>query len=119
MQSTTIIAFDQRVATTVAPVLLPGIGSRPTGVTRPSQERKLSFSTKGVVAQAPLKEGDAVKTGQVILVQDDVIDKKELERLELNANSNARVEAAEGAYGPSRFSLGGMERWMQHASRQR
>ena len=65
------------------------------GVTRPSQERKLSFSTQGVVAQAPLKEGDVVKAGQVIIVQDDVIDKKELERLELTANSNARVEAAE------------------------
>jgi len=66
-----------------------------SGVTRSSQERKLSFSTQGVVAQAPSKEGDAVKSGQVILVQDDVIDKKELERLELQANSNARVEAAE------------------------
>jgi multidrug efflux pump subunit AcrA (membrane-fusion protein) len=65
------------------------------GVTRPSQERKLSFPSQGVVAQAPLKEGDAVKAGQTILVQDDVIDKKELERLELTANSNARIEAAE------------------------
>src|SRR4051812_22127335 len=60
-----------------------------SGVSRPSQERKLSFSTPGVVAQAPLKEGDVVKAGQVIIVQDDVIDKKELERLELTANSNA------------------------------
>lgn len=66
-----------------------------SGVTRPSEERKLSFSTQGVVAQAPVKEGDAIKAGQVILVQDDVIDKKELERLELTANSKARVEAAE------------------------
>ncbi|MBC8108588.1 MAG: HlyD family efflux transporter periplasmic adaptor subunit [Anaerolineae bacterium] len=65
------------------------------GVTRPSQERKLSFSTQGVVAQAPVKEGDLIKTGEIILVQDDVIDKKELDRLELTANSTARVEAAE------------------------
>jgi multidrug efflux pump subunit AcrA (membrane-fusion protein) len=65
------------------------------GVTRPSKESRLSFSTQGVVAQAPVKEGERVKAGQVILVQDDVIDKQELERLELTANSKARVEAAE------------------------
>jgi multidrug efflux pump subunit AcrA (membrane-fusion protein) len=65
------------------------------GITHPSQERKLSFSTPGVVAQAPLKEGDVVKNGQVILVQDEEIDKKELERLDLTAHSQARIEAAE------------------------
>lgn len=75
------------------------------GVTRPSQERKLSFSTQGIVAQAPVKEGDAVKAGQVILVQDDVLDKKELERLELTANSNARVEAAQADLGVKQAKL--------------
>jgi multidrug resistance efflux pump len=50
---------------------------------------------QGIVARAPVKEGDRIKAGDVILVQDEVIDRKELERLELNANSNARIEAAE------------------------
>lgn len=86
------------VALTAAPAFSQSQSPRSNevgGVTRPSQERKLSFSTQGVVAQASVKEGDAVKTGDVILVQDDVIDKQELERLKLTANSTARVEAAE------------------------
>ena len=70
-----------------APALSQTHSNEVSGVTRPSQERKLSFSTQGVVAQAPVKEGDVVKVGQTILVQDDVIDKKELERLELASNS--------------------------------
>ncbi|CAN5523358.1 hypothetical protein BH09PLA1_BH09PLA1_11780 [soil metagenome] len=78
-----------------APAIAQTRANEVGGVTRPSQERKLSFSTQGVVAQAPVKEGDVVKAGQVILVQDDTIDKKELERLELTANSKARIEAAE------------------------
>jgi multidrug efflux pump subunit AcrA (membrane-fusion protein) len=66
-----------------------------TGMTRPSEERKLSFSNPGVVQESPLKEGDKVKAGQVILALEDFIDVKEFERLKLQAESKARVEAAE------------------------
>jgi multidrug efflux pump subunit AcrA (membrane-fusion protein) len=65
------------------------------GISRPSEEAKLSFQTPGVVSEAPVKDGELIKAGQVLLVQEDSIDKKELERLELEANSKARVEAAE------------------------
>ena len=94
---------------TLSMVAAPSFGqsssAEVTGVTRPSQERKLSFSTQGVVAQAPLKEGDTVKAGQTILVQDDEIDKQELARLELTANSNARVEAAQADLGVKQAKL--------------
>lgn len=66
------------------------------GYTRPSSyELKLSISQPGIVKEILVKEGDVVKAGQVLLTLEDEIEKKELERLQLVANSKARIEAAE------------------------
>jgi len=65
------------------------------GITRPSEEAHPTFSTPGVVREAPVKDGDKVKAGQVLLKQEDYIDKKELERLQMLANSTARIEASQ------------------------
>jgi len=65
------------------------------GNTRPSEERKLSFSGPGVVQDSPVKEGDKIKAGQFVLGLEDYIEAKELERLKMEAESKARVEAAE------------------------
>src|SRR5947207_2858080 len=70
-----------------------------TGITRPSAERKLAFATQGLVRDALVNEGDKVKADQPLLVQEDYIDKKEYERLQLLATSKARVEAAEADLG--------------------
>ena len=65
------------------------------GLTKPSEEVHAGFSSPGVVRQAPVNDGDKVKAGQVLLKQEDSIDQKELERLQLLANSTARIEAAQ------------------------
>lgn len=65
------------------------------GISKPSQEVHAAFQSPGVVRQELVKEGDRVKEGQALLVQEDSIEKKELERLQLLANSTARVEAAQ------------------------
>jgi multidrug efflux pump subunit AcrA (membrane-fusion protein) len=65
------------------------------GITKPSQEAHAAFQSPGVVRQEVVKEGDKVKEGQPLLIQEDYIEKKELERLQLLANSTARVEAAQ------------------------
>ena len=60
-------------------------------VTAPSDKRKLSFNFPGVVRDVNVKEGDSVKAGQPLAQQDDDIEKSELERLEREAGSDARV----------------------------
>ena len=60
-----------------------------------SDELKLAFSGPGVVQELLVKPGDEVKAGQVLMILEDYIDKKELERLRLAAESTARVEAAQ------------------------
>jgi RND family efflux transporter MFP subunit len=47
----------------------------------------------GTVLELPVKEGQLVKKGDVLLRQDDRAERVELERLEKEANSTVRVEA--------------------------
>ena len=66
-----------------------------TGITQPSKRSKPSFYGAGVIGKVAVKEGDLVKTGQILMAQDQEIEALELERLMAEANSKARVEFAE------------------------
>jgi len=65
------------------------------GTTKPYAHAKPNVSQYGTVLKLPIKEGDAVKIGQVLLQQDDREEKAELARLQLEADSNVRVEASD------------------------
>jgi multidrug efflux pump subunit AcrA (membrane-fusion protein) len=64
------------------------------GLTQPSERVRPAFFQPGIIAEVKVKEGDVVKTGDLLARQDDYVDRKELERLDLEANSTARVDAA-------------------------
>ena len=63
-----------------------------TATTEASKRTKLSFNSLGIVKQVAVKEGDAVKEGQLLMAQDADIEQAELERLKLEAESNARID---------------------------
>jgi multidrug efflux pump subunit AcrA (membrane-fusion protein) len=63
-----------------------------TATTEASKRTKLSFNSLGIVKQVAVKEGDAVKEGQLLMSQDADIEQAELERLKLEAESNARID---------------------------
>ena len=65
------------------------------GITKPSVHAKLALPQFGQVLELPVKEGDAVKQGAVLLRQDDRQEVAALEALRLEAESTVRVEAAE------------------------
>jgi len=65
------------------------------GTTKPYAHAKPNVSQYGTVLKLPIKEGDAIKEGQVLLQQDDREEKAELARLQLEADSNVRVEASD------------------------
>src|SRR5262249_44471048 len=65
------------------------------GITQPSEQRKLVFPNQGIVKEVLVKEGDDVKQGQVLAKLDDEADQAELARLKIEAESQARVPAAE------------------------
>jgi RND family efflux transporter MFP subunit len=65
------------------------------GITKPSVHAKLALPQFGQVLELPVKEGTAVKAGDVLLRQDDRQEVAALEALRLEAESTVRVDAAE------------------------
>jgi RND family efflux transporter MFP subunit len=68
------------------------------GITKPSEVRDLVFNSPGIVAEESVKDGDTVKEGQVLAVQDATVDMADKAKLELKANSGLQVEAAQADY---------------------
>jgi RND family efflux transporter MFP subunit len=66
----------------------------PEGFTLPSQEARITAPTQALVDEVPVKEGDRVTAGQVLLVQDRSVEQKLLELYQTEAESAIRVEAA-------------------------
>jgi RND family efflux transporter MFP subunit len=65
------------------------------GITKPSDQRDLTFNGPGIVGTLAVKEGDAVQAGQAIVEQDDTVDQATLAVIEIEATSRVQVEAAE------------------------
>jgi multidrug efflux pump subunit AcrA (membrane-fusion protein) len=66
-----------------------------TGFTKPSKKSKVAFPGVGVVSKIPIKEGDMVKQGQLLMNQLDSVEQKELELLQMQASSTAKIKANE------------------------
>lgn len=64
------------------------------GSTEPSEKAVLSLNIQGSILQAPVKDGDRVKKGQLLLKLDDQVEQKRLEAMELEAKSSLPVEFA-------------------------
>jgi RND family efflux transporter MFP subunit len=64
-------------------------------VTKPSADLDLSFVRGGRVAEVLVKEGDAVKAGQLLARQDDKAERIQLQQLKDKAGNKTRIEAAE------------------------
>lgn len=61
--------------------------------TQPSDRRQLSFAGRGIILDEKVKEGEAVKKGQVLIVQDDRMDRAQWESLKIQ-DSDLQTEYA-------------------------
>jgi RND family efflux transporter MFP subunit len=64
------------------------------GITKPSEERKLSFSFSGVIREVLVKKGEHVKSGQPLLRLDARLDQNQLAQAKIEADSVLKVEYA-------------------------
>ena len=64
-------------------------------LTAPSARRNVSFYSPGLVYEWHAREGDTVRAGQPLMVQDDRIERKRLDGLNLIASSSLKIEAAQ------------------------
>lgn len=85
--------------------LFPSADGVVAGFTLPHKEYKISFPTMGVIREVKVKEGDAVKAGDVLMVQDDREEQAELKVLEFDANSTKPIEAAEAEHAFAKVKL--------------
>jgi len=69
------------------------------GITKPSNERKLPFPTPGLVSDVAVKEGDAVKKGQILASQDSRQDEFTLKSDEREANSEEKITYSKADFG--------------------
>jgi len=76
-----------------APAVCRGAGVR--AITRPSEDRTLSFTRPGRIAKLLVQEGDKVRTGQLLVQLDDEAERVELELLEVQAKDETRIQAAQ------------------------
>ena len=86
-------------------LLVPALGQAqgatpesPTGIeaiTKPSQEVKLGFVHPGILYKLLVKEGQAVKEGDLLVQQDDTAEQAQLEQLKEAAEDLTRVKAAQ------------------------
>lgn len=63
--------------------------------TAPIEKREQNFDVPGVIDKVLVKEGDAVKAGQLIAQQDTAADEAHLKSAELVANSTLEIDAEE------------------------
>lgn len=64
------------------------------GFTKPSESRDVTFNGPGVVSEEPVKEGDVVTAGQLLAVQDAVLEEAAVKVAEVEANSELQITAA-------------------------
>jgi len=66
-----------------------------SAITQPSEVSKRAFQDIGVISKVMVKDGDMVAQDQVLLQLDDDFDQAQVQQLKVEADSTARIEAAQ------------------------
>ncbi len=74
-------------------------------ITRPSEDRVLSFTRPGLIAEVTVEDGDRVEAGQVLVRLDSAAERIQLAQLKAEAENTTRVEAAEARLAQKRVDL--------------
>ncbi len=85
-------------------------GNRIAAITNPSADVTLSFVQPGRIAKVYVKEGEAVKAGQILVQQDDAVDRARLAQLEAEAQNMTNIEAGKASLAQKKVDLQKLER---------
>lgn len=81
---------------------------RPAGITAitiPSADVTLSFVQPGRIAEVRVREGESVKAGQVLVVQDDAVERAKLAQLEAESLDTTQIQAADASLAQKKVDL--------------
>ena len=73
--------------------------------TKPSADVTLSFVQPGQIAKVNIREGDSVNIGDILVQQDDSVEKVRLAILEAESKDKTQIQAAEARLEQSRIDL--------------
>lgn len=76
----------------------PAATSLVTGITAPSDVRKIGFDIRGVVAKVSVKKNDPVKAGQPLIALADAEERATYQQFKLAADTSLQVAEAEQTY---------------------
>jgi RND family efflux transporter MFP subunit len=84
----------------------PGIAA----ITAPSADVTLSFVQPGRIAEFNVKEGESVKAGQVLVQQDDAVERARLAQLEADSQNTINIQAGEASLAQKEVDLKKLEK---------
>lgn len=76
-----------------------------TAITKPSMETKLSFRSPDIVLQIPIREGQTVKAGDLLVALDDRQEAAELAAMKIEAYSDLPIKEAEVKFAAAEVEL--------------
>ena len=79
-------------------------------ITRPSADITASFVQPGRIAAVYVKEGDAVKTDQLLIQQDDAADQVQLAQLKAQSEDTTQIRASEASLAQKKVDLQKIEK---------
>jgi multidrug resistance efflux pump len=79
-------------------------------ITAPSADRTLSFVQPGRIEQVNIKEGQSVKAGQVLVRQDDAVERARLAQLEADSQNTINIKASEASLAQKQVDLKKIEK---------
>ena len=85
-----------------------------TAITIPSADVTLSFVQPGRIAEVRVREGESVKAGQVLVVQDDAVERAKLAQLEAESQNTTQIQAAEASLAQKKVDLKKIETAAAH-----
>jgi multidrug efflux pump subunit AcrA (membrane-fusion protein) len=91
-----VSTFGAAPAVTAAPEILRAF-------TAPCKRSEMHFPAMGIIKSIAVKEGQAVKKGDLLMTQDDVVERDELEKLTLEATDKSRLEYYRAAEAYKKF----------------
>lgn len=79
-------------------------------ITAPSADITLSFVQLGRIAEVNIKEGESVKAGQVLVQQDDAVERARLAQLEADSQNTINIQAGEASLAQKQVDLKKLEK---------
>jgi RND family efflux transporter MFP subunit len=87
------------------PAACADLSSGIVAITTPSADVTLSFTQPGRIAEVYFKEGNMVRTGQVIVQQDDAVEQAQLAQSKAQAEDTTQIQASQASLDQKKLFL--------------